>query len=77
MTLAEYYDRQVPEYYPTMYMDGYTPDQILHAVHRKMVREYLERKAEKQAKKDAEVQIQKQVKKAIESSMKDLFKNWK
>ena len=54
MTLAEYYDRQVPEYYPTMYMDGYTPDQILHAVHRKMVREYLEREAEKQAKKDAE-----------------------
>ena len=64
---------QIPEYYPTMYMDGYTPEQILHAVHRKMVREYLEREAEK----EAERKIEKQVKKQIDSAMKDLFKDWK
>lgn len=47
MTLSEYYDRQIPEYYDTMYLDGYTPHQILHAVHRKMYREYQEREAAK------------------------------
>ena len=73
MTLVDYYDRQIPEYYPTMYMDGYTPAQILHAVHRKMVREYLEREAEK----EAERKIEKQVKKQIDSAMKALFKGWK
>lgn len=54
-------------------MDGYTPDQILHAVHRKMVREYLEREAEK----EAERKIEKQVKKQIDAAMKNLFKDWK
>ena len=77
MTLVDYYDRQIPEYYPTMYMDGYTPEQILHAVHRKMVREYLEREAEKETEKQIEKQIEKQVKKQIDSAMKNLFKDWK
>lgn len=39
MTLFDYYDRKIPDYYPTMYLDGYTPEQILYSVHRKMVRE--------------------------------------
>ena len=77
MTLVDYYDRQIPEYYPTMYMDGYTPAQILHAVHRKMVREYLEREEKKRAEKETEIQIEKQVKKSIDAAMKDLFKDWK
>lgn len=33
-------NRDVPDYYDTMYMDGYTPEQILMA-HRKMMRETL------------------------------------
>ncbi len=44
--LSEYYDRQIPDYYPTMYLDGYSPQQILHSLHRKMYNEYLERKEE-------------------------------
>lgn len=31
MTVFDYYNRQVPEYYPAMYLDGYTPQQILMA----------------------------------------------
>lgn len=46
MTISEYYDRQIPDYYPTMYMDGYSPQQILHSLHRKMYNDYLERKKE-------------------------------
>ncbi len=32
------YQKQVPEYYMGMYLDGYTPEQILNAAHRKMYR---------------------------------------
>ena len=49
MTLSEYYDRQIPDYYDTMYLDGFTPNQILHAAHRKMIREYEARKAAQRA----------------------------
>jgi hypothetical protein len=31
MTLSEYYHRNVPEYYDWMYLDGYTPEQIMYA----------------------------------------------
>lgn len=36
MTLSDYYN-QVPEYYPTMYLDGYTPQQILMAKRSQML----------------------------------------
>ena len=49
MTLFDYYDSKIPDYYDTMYMDGYTPEQIRYAAHRKMVREYRERQAAKRA----------------------------
>ena len=42
--MIEQFDRQIPEYYPTMYLDGYTPEQILHAAHRKDYQDYMERK---------------------------------
>ena len=32
------YQKQVPEYYKGMYQDGYTPEQILDVIHRKMYR---------------------------------------
>ena len=31
---------KVPEYYPTMYMDGFTPEQIRYALKKKIMREY-------------------------------------
>ena len=43
--LEDYIHRNVPEYYPTMYLDGYTPEEIMYAVHRKMNREQAEREA--------------------------------
>ena len=33
----------IPEYSRYMYLDGYTPEQILAAVHRKLLREAKER----------------------------------
>ena len=45
MTLFDYYDRRIPGYYEWMYLDGYTPEEILYAFHRKMDREQEEREA--------------------------------
>ena len=49
MSLADQYFRDVPEYYDTMYMDGFTPEQIMHAAHKKMQRMYEERRAAQRA----------------------------
>ena len=66
MTLYEYLDRQIPEYYDTMYLDGYRPDQIIHAARRKILREHEARKAAKRAEAEAneipEVKIVSEVK---------------
>ena len=54
MTLSDYMNRQVPEYYDWMYLDGYTPEQILFAKHRQMYNDYL---ARKDAQKEAEPEM--------------------
>ena len=48
--MFESYYKKIPDYYPTMYLDGYTPDQILHAVRRGMIQKHRERKAEQAVK---------------------------
>ena len=49
MSLIDQYFRNVPEYYDTMYMDGYTPEQIMYAARKKMQRMYEVREAAKRA----------------------------
>ena len=39
MTLLDDHYRKVPEYYDWMYLDGFTPDEILYALHKKIDRE--------------------------------------
>ena len=53
MGIFEYYDRQIPDYYPTMYRDGYSPEQIMYAAHRKLRRECEAREAAKRAEAEA------------------------
>ena len=36
MSLIDEYFKNVPEYYDTMYADGFTPEQILYAKRRQM-----------------------------------------
>ena len=60
MTLYEYYDRQIPDYYDGMYLDGYTPEQILHAARRKMLDNFYDRQNEvDEVKITSEVKIKK------------------
>ena len=63
--MFEAYDRKIPDYYPTMYLDGYTPDQILHAVRRGMIQRHRESKAEQQ------------IKVQMEAALQDVFKDLK
>lgn len=53
MGIFEYLDRQIPDYYPTMYRDGYSPEQIMYAAHRKLRRVCEAREAAKRAEAEA------------------------
>lgn len=46
MTMLEQFGRYIPDYYPTMYLDGYTPYEILQATSHKMYNDHLERQEE-------------------------------
>ena len=38
MTEMMMYGKHIPEYYDTMYMDGYTPYEVMYALKRQMYR---------------------------------------
>lgn len=40
--MKEHIERKIPEYYDTMYLDGYTPEEIYMA-HKKMMYEKLQK----------------------------------
>ena len=48
MSVLDFCNRRIPEHYRWMYLDGYTPYEILHATRKKMYREYQEREEAKQ-----------------------------
>lgn len=51
MSLIDKYFKNIPEYYDTMYADGFTPEQILYAKRRQMA------KAEEKNNDDDEITI--------------------
>ena len=40
MTLADYLNRRIPEYYDGMHRDGFTPQEIITAAHKKMIQDF-------------------------------------
>lgn len=64
--MFEEYDKKIPDYYPTMYMDGYTPEQILHAARRGMIQRHRERKS-----------VEMDIRSTLEATLRDVFKDWK
>lgn len=36
-------NKHIPDYYPTMYQDGYKPYEIVEAAHNSIIKQYLER----------------------------------
>lgn len=57
MTIEEYYNRKIPEYYPTMYLDGYSPQEILIAAHKSMLNEYQDSQQVDEIKITSEVKV--------------------
>lgn len=37
MSIVDEYNKNIPDYYPAMYLDGFTPEQIRYALQRKMI----------------------------------------
>ena len=63
--------RHIPEYYDEMYQDGFTPDEIMYAVKKKMDREYRERIQKQQQEKE----LEKRMSEIIEKTLDDLLDN--
>ena len=62
MTLYDYYMDRIPEYYDSMYLDGYSPEQIIMASRKKMMRKYEERMAAQEAAEPYNINIKSEVK---------------
>ena len=57
MTLSEYNNRKIPEYYPTMYLDDFTPAEILMASREALLKEIQKKNEPQEIKFTAEIKI--------------------
>ena len=65
-SLLEQHNRRIPDYYPTMYLDGFTPEEVKYAAKRQMYRQIQERKM-----------MQTDLQTVLEAALHDVFKDWK
>ena len=65
-SLLEQRNRRIPDYYPTMYLDGFTPEEVMYAAKRQMYQQIQERKA-----------MQTDLQTALEAALRDVFEDWK
>lgn len=65
-SLLEQHNRRIPDYYPTMYLDGFTPQEVMYAAKRQMYQQIQERKA-----------MQTDLQTALEAALRDVFEDWK
>ena len=65
-SLLAQHNRRIPDYYPTMYLDGFTPEEVMYAAKRQMYQQILERKA-----------MQTDLQSALEAALRDVFEDWK
>lgn len=54
--------KSVPDYYSTMYKDGYSPNEILMAKRKTMLKDYMDRQEQESESVSEEVKIQSEVK---------------
>lgn len=65
-----YNGKRLPEYYDTMYLDGYSADEVYVAFHRS-----LQKKVSKiQSEKDLEQQVENKLKKTVGHSLDEILK---
>ena len=80
MTLSDYWNNKLPDYYPTMYLDGYTPAQVMQAfrnTQRKENQTLIDEKREQaRYEKEALEMIENSFEKAVNQAIEEVFKNW-
>lgn len=57
MTIFDYYDNRIPDYYKGMYLDGYSPAEILYACKRGMLEQREEEQIASEIKITSEVRV--------------------
>ena len=74
MSIFNHKYRKVPDYYPTMHWDGFTPDEIYYAKKKQMMKDWEERELQKNLEKEMVKEIEKALEKAIDELIKDFQK---
>ena len=82
MTLSDYWSNKLPDYYPTMYLDGYTPAQVMQAFrntqrkeNQKLINEKRKRQEQMRYEKEALNMIENNFEKAVNQAIADIFEN--
>lgn len=57
MSIFDYNNRKIPEYYPTMHLDGYTPYEIMAAKKAALYKEIQQQEAIEEIKITTEIKI--------------------
>ena len=76
MTLSDYWNSQLPDYYDTMYLDGYTPQQILQALRNTERKKYEAQREQERLEKEALKMVEQNFEKVVNQAIADIFKNW-
>ena len=76
MTVSDYWNSKLPDYYPTMYLDGYEPWQIMQAHRNTFNRELKEKQERALAEKELNQYIEENLKITFDRAMKEIFKDF-
>ena len=79
--MNHYYNgKRLPEYYDTMYLDGFSGDEVYVAFHRSLQKKVSEmqqkRQLENQIEKELEQQIEVKLEQTVENALDKIFKNF-
>ena len=76
MTISDYWNNQLPDYYDTMYLDGYTPQQIIQALRNTEHKKYEAQREQERLEKEALKMVEQNLEKVVNQAMADIFKSW-
>ena len=81
MIIHYYNGNRLPEYYDTMYLDGFTGDEVYVAFHRSLQKQVSEMQQKQQLEYQMEKELEKQVNdkldKVLEKALDELLKDFK
>lgn len=80
--MNHYYNgKRLPEYYDTMYLDGFSADEVYVAFHRSMQKKVSEmqekQRREIELEKELEQQVEEKLGKTLEKALDELLKGFK